>query len=148
MERAELTKMWKDAWTDGLWYAPWGKAVDDLSPEQAAWHPMPDRHSIWQILNHIIFWQDYTLRSARGQKPDREAFAREQEERNWEAPVRVTAQAWDETRRRFRTSYEQMIALAGETDRLERPLYHLMHESYHVGQIMYLRALQGLPPIE
>lgn len=31
---------------------------------------------------------------------------------------------------------------------LERLVYHLPHESYHMGQIMYLRAMQGLPPLE
>lgn len=148
MDREQVAKMWKEAWSDGLWYTPWGKAVEDLSPEQAAWQPMPGRHSIWQLVNHIVFWQDYTLRSARGQKPDRETFARELEVRNWEGPAEITPAAWAEAKRRFQASYEQMIVLAGEAASLERPLYHLLHESYHVGQIMYLRALQGLPPIE
>jgi len=31
---------------------------------------------------------------------------------------------------------------------LMRFLYHLFHDNYHVGQIMQLRALQGLTPIE
>jgi hypothetical protein len=26
--------------------------------------------------------------------------------------------------------------------------YLLMHDCYHVGQIMYIRSLQGLPPLE
>ena len=148
MEREQLQKMWQEAWSDGLWYTPWGKAVEDLSPEQAAWKPMPGRHSIWQLVNHIVFWQDYTLRSARGEKPDKDAFAREVERRNWEEPSQVSASSWAETKRRFRESYEQMIALVQRAEKLDRPLYHLLHESYHVGQIMYLRALQGLPPVE
>ena len=148
MEREQLQKMWQEAWSDGLWYTPWGKAVEDLSPEQAAWKPMPGRHSIWQLVNHIVFWQDYTLRSARAEKPDKDAFAREVERRNWEEPSQVSASSWAETKRRFRESYEQMIALVHRAEKLDRPLYHLLHESYHVGQIMYLRALQGLPPVE
>ena len=148
MDREQVSKLWREAWQEGLWYAPWGKAIEDLTPEQAAWQPAPGRHSIWQLVNHIIFWQDYTLRSARGQKPDRETFKREVESRNWEAPAEVTAAAWTDAKRRFRASYDEMAALAGGAEPGERPLYHLLHESYHVGQIMYLRALQGLPPIE
>lgn len=148
MERQELVELWQEAWTDGLWHAPWGKAIEDLTPQQAAWKPQPARHSIWQILNHIIFWQDYTLRSARGQKPDREAFAREQEQRNWEEPREPSDTNWALTKRTFEDSYRQMVALARNAEKPDRPLYHLMHESYHFGQMMYLRAMQGLPAIE
>ena len=73
-------------------------------------------HGAGASVNHIVFWQDYTLRSARGEKPDRETFAREVEQRNWEAPAQVDESSWTETKRRFRKSY--------------------------------VRALQGLPPIE
>jgi hypothetical protein len=41
-----------------------------------------------------------------------------------------------------------MVELVGSPEAKERPLYHLLHESYHFGQIMYLRAMQGLAPIE
>lgn len=148
MQREQLVELWQEVWTDGLWYTAWGKAIEDLTPQQAAWKPEPARHSIWQILNHIMFWQDYTLRSARGQKPDRETFAREQEQRNWEEPGQTSETNWSLTKRNFQASYEQMIALARSAEKLDRPLYHLMHESYHFGQIMYLRAMQGLPAID
>ena len=92
--------------------------------------------------------EHHTLRSARGEKPGREVFAREVEQRSWEEPVQIGESSWSETKRRFRESYEQMIALVQHAEKLERPRYHLLHESYHFGQIMYVRALQGLPPIE
>lgn len=148
MEREKLVDLWQEAWGDGLWYTSWGKAIEDLTPQQAAWKPGRARHSIWQILNHVMFWQDYTLRSARGQKPDRETFAREREQRNWEEPTDTGEASWSLTKHKFRDSYEQMISLAQNAEDLDRPLYHLFHESYHFGQIMYLRAMQGLPAIE
>jgi hypothetical protein len=143
-----LRKLWDEALTEGVWYAPWQKAVDGLSAEQAAWKPDPQRHSIWQLVNHIVFWQDYTLRAARGQKPTREEFARERDRRNWEEPTEITDTAWAGARERFNRSYRAMVDLVNTSDALERPLYHLLHESYHFGQIMYLRAMQGLEPIE
>jgi hypothetical protein len=148
MERETLKKLWDEAITEGLWYASWPKALDGLTPEQAAWKPHPRRHSIWQLVNHIVFWQDYTLRAARGQKPTRDEFARESERRNWEEPVEVTASAWADARGRFDRSYRAMVDLVNTSDALDRPLYHLLHESYHFGQIMYLRAMLGLEPIE
>jgi hypothetical protein len=148
MERAELKKLWEEALNDGLWYAPWSKALDGLTAAQAAWKPAEGRHSIWQLVNHIIFWQDYTLRSARGQKPTREEFAKETERRDWEEPERVADDAWKDAQARFLASYRAMLDLAGSAEATERPLYHLLHESYHFGQIMYVRAMLGLAPIE
>ena len=148
MERERLQKLWEEALADGIWYAPWQKALDGLTPQQAAWKPQPPRHSIWQLVNHIVFWQDYTLRTALGEKPTREEFARETERRNWEEPVEISAAAWDEARERFLTSYRAMVDLISAGAGAERPLYHLLHESYHFGQIMSLRVMVGLEPIE
>lgn len=148
MQRERLKKLWEEAMSDGLWYAPWGKALDGLTPAQAAWKPAEGRHSIWQLVNHIIFWQDYTLRTARGQKPAREEFAKESERRNWEEPADSSAAAWTEARDRFLASYRAMVDLVETAEATDRLLYHLLHESYHFGQIMYLRAMQGLAPIE
>ena len=32
-----------------------------------------------------------------------------------------------------------------ESNDLERPRYHLVHDANHLGQILYIRQLQGLP---
>jgi hypothetical protein len=148
MQKDELARLWDEALTEGVWYAPWQKALDELTPQQAAWKPQPQRHSIWQLVNHIVFWQDYTLRAARGAKPSREEFARERERRNWEEPAEITEAAWADARDRFMASYRAMKDLVVSGVPSDRPLYHLLHESYHFGQIMYLRAMQGLEPIE
>src|SRR5437870_7844591 len=56
MQRDDFLKLWTSAWTGGLWAAPWSKALDDLTPQEAAWQPTSlkgeHRHSIWQIVNH------------------------------------------------------------------------------------------------
>jgi hypothetical protein len=148
MDPERLRKLWEEAMDEGVWYAPWSKALDGLTAAQAAWKPAEGRHSVWQLVNHIIFWQDYTLRSARGQKPTREEFAAEAKRRNWEEPAQASEGAWKDTRDKFLASYRAMVELVGSPEAKERPLYHLLHESYHFGQIMYLRAMQGLAPIE
>ncbi len=55
MDQQTLVKLWEEAWSDGIWYAPWEKALD-LTAAQAAWVPQPGRHSSWQIVNHMLFW--------------------------------------------------------------------------------------------
>ena len=144
MDRDILVRMWTEAWKEGIWYTPWASAVDGLSARQAAWKPDPDRHSIWQIVTHIMFWQEYTLRMLAGDKTPQEEVDR----RNWEEPVDVSERAWVETRTAFAESYRKILAAMQTSETLDRLVYHLPHESYHIGQIMYVRALQGFPPIE
>jgi hypothetical protein len=55
MDRPALVKWWYEAQAEGLWAASWAKAVAGLTPQQAAWTPAPGRHSIWQIVEHIVF---------------------------------------------------------------------------------------------
>ena len=144
MDRETLIRMWTEAWDDGIWYAPWSKAVAGLSARQAAWKPASDRHSIWQIVTHIMFWQEYTLRVIAGDRPAQAEVDR----RNWEEPVDVSERAWAHTREQFAESYTRMRDAMHNGAGMERLIYHLPHESYHIGQIMYVRALQGFPPLE
>ncbi|MGH2435777.1 MAG: hypothetical protein ACRDFA_02150 [bacterium] len=80
-----------------------------------------------------------SVRSRRPGSPGRQGTQEQRE---------TSEQSWAQTKHAFQDSYQQMIALAQSAEKLDRPLYHLMHESYHFGQIMYLRAMQGLPAIE
>jgi hypothetical protein len=145
IERDALVKLWEEAWADGLWAAAWGKALDGLSPEQAAWQPGPGRHCVWEIVNHLLFWREYTLRTVAGDRPAQDEVDR----RSWAGPAEVTAQAWAATQTRFAESHQEVLRiLRGAETRLNRFLYHLPHDSYHIGQIMYLRALLGLSPVE
>ena len=68
---------------------------------------------------------------------------------NWRGPDEVTDRAWSAAKERFRASH-QAIAKSALDDHapLEGILNMMGHDFYHVGQIMFLRAMQGLPAIE
>ena len=66
-----------------------------------------------------------------------------------------------EARRRLVATQERLLRLLRSVppERLEAPawgdepvaqaiVHYMRHDSYHVGQIMLLRSLQGLPPID
>ncbi len=144
--RSLISKFWNDAWTEGLWAASWSKALDNLTPEQAAWSPSPGRHSIWQIVLHMIFWRENELRRfATGQAPSAEEVA----QHNFPAITDITPAAWEQARTRFRATQERLAEIfADSTKNLERAQYLVPHDAYHFGQVNYLRAMQGLPPIE
>lgn len=96
-------------------------------------------------MNHLLFWREVTLRVVRGAPESDQA---ELERRNWETPSQTNAEAWQPTVHRFEASHREMEeTLAATGGELERFRYHLFHDSYHIGQIMQLRAMQGLPPV-
>ncbi|MGD9690809.1 MAG: DinB family protein [Phycisphaerales bacterium] len=147
MNRDALRTMWDQSWAEVTWVAPWVKAIEGLTPEQAAWSPAPGRHSIWQIVNHVCFWREVTMTKL---DPSRTSpRAEDAATLNFEPPAAITSGAWEQTRTRFKKSHDDLAAMLSRPDAsTERPAGHLVHDAYHLGQIMYLRALQGLPKIE
>ena len=148
MDRETLLKLWDESWDQGIWIAPWSKAVSGLTAAQAAWRPAAGRHSIWQNVNHVCLWREHTVAKAMGGPGlPREIL----EERNFEQPEghAATSEAWVMTVGRLKATHDGVRKLiADPAGALERPTYHLGHDCYHLGQIMQLRAMQGLPPIE
>jgi hypothetical protein len=51
----------KEGWQPPLWLA-----VQGLTAEQAAWKPSPERHSIWQIVRHVVCWKRGVLQEWAG----------------------------------------------------------------------------------
>jgi uncharacterized damage-inducible protein DinB len=137
---------WKAAWDEGLWAAGWQASIADLTPQQAAWTPAPGRHSIWQIVLHMVFWREYWLgKLAGGQKASPEEIARS----NWPEIPHVTDEAWMAAKHQLGDTQRRIGTLLEATDRdVEALLYFIPHDAYHFGQINQLRAFQGLRPIE
>jgi len=145
-EREGLLQLWDESWSEGTWFASWSAALDGLTPAQAAWHPGPGRHSIWQLVHHVVFWRDVTLAIlADRPRPD----DAERERRNFEPPAVVTEDAWEASRHALERSHQALrAALADEAKPLDRLRYHVVHDANHLGQILYLRRMQDLPAIE
>jgi uncharacterized damage-inducible protein DinB len=145
MERDVLLKLWDESWDEGIWIAPWSRAVGDLRADQARWSPASERHCIWQIVNHVCIWREYTLARLEG----RPARSPTEGGANFAMPEAMTEASWRQTIDRLRQTHDGVReAIARPDSSLERLRYHLGHDCYHLGQIMYLRALQGLPSIE
>ena len=82
---------------------PEGYITLKLSPEQAAWSPAPGRHSIWQSVNHVCIWREFTLTKIDGRPgPARE----DMEPRNFESPATIDTAAWAATIARLRRTHE------------------------------------------
>jgi hypothetical protein len=143
-----LLRMWDESWDKGLWAASWSGAVAGLSAAQAAWKPAGggQRHSIWQNVNHVSMWREVTL-SKQGLFAARDQA--EVERLNFEEPAAISEPAWEAARSRLKRSHDALRGLIADSSKdPQRAYYHLTHDQYHLGQVMLLRAMQGLPPLE
>ncbi len=144
--RALVAERWDAAWSEGLWAASWSKSIEGLTAPQAAWSPAPGRHSIWQIVLHMVFWREsYLKRLETGEKHTEDEYKR----LNYPEITDVSEGAWAEARRRLADTQARVGAGLRNPDAKHDVLtYFLPHDSYHMGQINYLRAMQGLKFIE
>lgn len=144
------------------WYPPLGMAVKGLTAEQAAWKPSTERHSIWQIVRHVIHWKRGAMQSWAGDPPDYEVMTRDDwpeasgDQAAWDSDVQALNELYDEFHRRLESAadedmqgslkaYQQSPRPARIAKRLSAVF---THDAYHAGQIQYVRALQGIPAAE
>lgn len=127
------------------WFVPVSVAVDGLTAEQAQWKPAgKDAHSVGQLAYHIWYWDTRALQQFKGEKQlpfdgnNNETFDKfdaaqwnalvnklNQEMVDWEAAV----ESADDAKLGANAS---LIAHIGA------------HRAYHVGQILYVRKLEGV----
>ena len=142
----------KRAYHGEAWHGPALREVlVDVTAEQAAARPLPNAHSIWELVLHITAWEDATRKALDGipiDVPDEENFP----------PVSDTGEAaWRNALTRLEAGHHALReAIARQTDDLldtsaghfvpGRPysfyfLLHgvLQHNLYHAGQIVMLK---------
>lgn len=129
-----------------------GKVLDGLDRERAGVRPEGAPHSVFQIVNHLVFWQDHALAWLAGEKPPTPAHDAE----SWPGPECPTdGAAWEGAAARFAAGLERLRRHASEDDLAARRgtktvLYVLQivaaHNSYHLGQVVLLRQQLGAWP--
>jgi hypothetical protein len=138
------------------WFGALWALVGELMAEQAAWRPEPERHSIWEIVRHVTFWRRYVLDDVLGRpKPDIRSGS-------WSPPDQTDEERWQADLEELRLVQEEFVtwlrsqpaeSLLAPNTKSEYGLFWyalglLNHDSYHAGQIAYLRALMGLPAVD
>ena len=143
---------------DWQWQPSLTEALEGLTAAQAAWKPASARHSIWQIVRHLLLWKRGVLDAWDGNPPDGAQLERS----DWQEAAGDEAD-WERDRRTLLEISKQFLTRAqalddaglsrhivwyksGHTQPLAiRLVRTTAHDSYHAGQIRYLRALQGIP---
>lgn len=145
---------------DNGWYVTVVQAIADLTPEQALWRPSPDFPCIWELAAHIHYWTARMMAVFEAIRRGEEPPARS--ETDWPpVPDSPDATLWST----FQTDLARVLVELSDVVRSLKPehllspsegvgspsvLYEihglLAHTSYHTGQILLLRRLQGTWP--
>ena len=164
------TTLYEEDWQ---WQPSLTAALEGLTAAQAAWKPSPARHSIWQIVRHLILWKGGVLKAwdgdprghrvehrsvepGGGHVPEGDGIAESEDPSPvGEEPIAMAAGGGGEAGDGLtRAQALDDAALSrriiwykgGGTQPLAMRLVRTTtHDIYHSGQIRYLRALQGIP---
>lgn len=125
------------------WFVPAKTAVDGLTAEQAKWSPGKGNHSVGQLAYHIWFWDARALADFKGEKNP--AFSGN----NDETFDNFTSAQWDDLVKKLDqvlADWEAAVQSADDQKLAEKAslVAHVgAHNAYHIGQILYVRKLQG-----
>ena len=153
-----LHEQLRKGFSDDPWHgSPTAELLKDVTAEEAAAHPIPGAHSIWEIVLHMTGWLNEVRRRLGGREPDMP------EEGDWPEPSETSETAWQRDRSRLEEAVAQLLdALSAlreeDLDRLGGSLAELrnpalgtgvshramvngivQHNAYHSGQITLLR---------
>lgn len=129
-------------------YPPMSAALQDVTVEQALWRPREGAaNSIWENVSHLLFYKESLLARLEGRASDVNV--------NNDETFRVvdsSNDAWLKTQSRLKQVHAALREklqnvteeeLSGDPQRF---LSLITHDAYHIGQIIFIRKLQGSWP--
>ena len=125
------------------WFAPANTAVEGLTAEQASWKDSAGDHSVGQLAYHLVFWNREELAKFKGETPVK--FSGD----NTETFNKFDSKQWADTVRQLdevMTEWEKAVEAADDKKLAEwaSTIAHIgTHNAYHIGQMVYVRKLQG-----
>lgn len=142
-------------WAKEEWFVPLSAALEGLGALEAAWQPPGAGNTIWQTVNHINYWNErmlFYMTDAPLPKSitNDETFGEPgdpNDSAGWAATLERTQQIADQLKSVLAelTDADLTRKLGSITFGESLPSW-LLHDSYHTGQIVLLRKLQGSWP--
>lgn len=143
-----IGKLREFSWEKESWFPAVLPTLEQVSSQEAAWQPEHGGNSIWQIVHHMNYYNEYILSKLGAYQGSFQLTNQETFQQPGDPQDRA---GWEETHRKVRDIHEQLNAvLANLTDadltknQLGESLAAwVMHDAYHVGQIVLLLRAQG-----
>jgi uncharacterized damage-inducible protein DinB len=151
-EAARIADQLRRAFDGSAWHGPaLLELLEDVDAATAAAKPLPDIHSIWELVLHVAVWDDAGLRRLDGKKWQPIGLA------NFPAVTKPTEARWRKAAAAATRTHDRLVktvaALPDSRLRERVPgkrydFYHMLHgiaqhELYHAGQIAILKKAQA-----
>jgi uncharacterized damage-inducible protein DinB len=153
-----LHEQLRKGFSDDPWHgSATTELLQDMTAEEAAAHPIPGAHSIWEIVLHMTGWLNEVRGRLGGRPPDMP------EEGDWPKPGETSEAAWQRDRSRLEEAVKNLLdtlsalreedldRMGGSIAELRNPalgtgVTHramvngiVQHNAYHSGQMALLR---------
>jgi len=148
-ETERLLDQMTRAYEGEAWHGPsLMEALVDVSAEEAAAYPLPQVHTIWEIILHLTAWEDAACRRLAGEP------ARLTDEQDWPPVTDPSPAGWQKALAALKAGHLRLREAVArlddaDLDRLSPPgeaysfyvLLHgiVQHNLYHAGQIILLK---------
>lgn len=151
-EVERIQDQFRRAFDGEAWHGPSVLSLlDGITAQQAAAHPIPGAHSIWELTLHIAAWERACLRRLQGDR------AQLSDIEDWERIGETTDAAWKQTKQDLVDNHRALLEAIATVDesRLNEPIINdpntpfssvyvtlhggVQHDLYHAGQIAILK---------
>ena len=147
-EVERIEEQLRRAYEGEAWHGPALREVlADVTAARAAARPLPDAHSIWEIVLHVAAWTNVVRRRIGGEWTDAP------DEGDWPEARETSEAAWRDALARLEENQRELRRAVARLDdaRLDEPLaagkssfyvtLHglIQHHLYHAGQIALLK---------
>jgi DinB superfamily len=125
------------------WFVPISVAVDGLTAQQASWQPPAGAHSAGQLTYHLLFWNRRNLQRLKGENSGKFSGSNDEtfnkfDDKQWTDTVKQLDQVLTDLEKLVESADDQKLSSMAVT-----VANISAHNAYHVGQIVYVRKLQG-----
>ncbi len=152
-ETARIADELRRAFNGSAWHGDsLFKILKEVTAAQAAAHPVPNAHSIWELVLHLAAWEDAVRRRMTG------VAVKLSSEENFPRVDDMSNGAWQQTLAHLRRTHKQLLDAVRkfpETSLRKRVPgkrgahynFHFMlhglaqHAAYHAGQIALLKKM-------
>lgn len=148
-EAARITEQLRNAFDGNAWHGPaLLELLADIDPATAASHPLPETHSIWELVLHIAAWDNaVNRRIVEGKALQLKAA------QNFPPVKDKSSAAWKKSVAHLKQTHAALIKTAAGlsekrlNERVPGKKYNIrfmldgvvQHELYHAGQIAILK---------
>lgn len=141
--RSILLEQLRTTHNDKDWFVPIDTAVEGVTAEQANWKDGSGNHSIGQLTYHLLFWNTRELAKFKGEPEEKFSGNNDETFNNFDS------KKWNDTVKQLDQVMNELEKFVENADDKKLQTFasdiaHVgTHNAYHVGQIVFVRKLQG-----